>query len=169
MTDGTSPVGEVCQVVSSYIDWLCVGHCIDQYSGLVVPDDKVPARKCLESKIVLYACILEQTNLRCLYSNFFLEVLKYYHLSLRQLAPIGVERIMHFEITCQKTQCEVALITRTAGFTSSWKDWFFFVSDALIPFAISWCKFYSSLIEKEPKPSNLELYFYHEEFLCFRD
>ncbi|KAF5806732.1 hypothetical protein HanRHA438_Chr05g0234051 [Helianthus annuus] len=50
------------------------------------------ANKCPEGHVVFYTCILEQPNLRYHFINFFLEVLKYYRLSLGQLAPVGVAR-----------------------------------------------------------------------------
>ncbi|MFS8021599.1 hypothetical protein Hanom_Chr16g01429301 [Helianthus anomalus] len=99
------------------------------------------------------------------------------------LAPVGVDRIMHFEINCrclcyepslkmfrlffrlacsgnwftiEKTQCETPLITTNVGHTTTWKEHFFFVSDTLIPFVASCHKFDISLDEKEVEPTELE-------------
>ncbi|KAM0013984.1 hypothetical protein Hdeb2414_s0028g00701111 [Helianthus debilis subsp. tardiflorus] len=58
--------------------------------------------------------------------------------------------------TIEKTQCETPLITTNVGHTTSWKEHFFFVSDTLIPFVASCCKFDISLDEKEVEPSELE-------------
>jgi hypothetical protein len=110
-------------------------------------------------------------------------VLRYYRLSLCQLALAGVARIMHFEISCralghepslamfrrffqlarngnwftiEKTQIEVGLISATVGLSSSWKDRFFFVSSDIIPFPACWRKPDESLNEKVPYEASLD-------------
>ncbi|MFS7977032.1 hypothetical protein Hanom_Chr10g00899441 [Helianthus anomalus] len=105
--------------------------------------------KCPVGKVVFYTRILEQLNLRYPFTNFFLEVLKYYHLSLSQLAVIS---------------CDVALITGTIGHTSVWKDKFFFVFEKLIPFETVYRKFDEAVNKKEPEASELE----HEHELLLK-
>jgi len=90
---------------------------------------------------------------------------------------------MHFEITCraldhgpsllmfrrffqlarndnwftiEKTQAENALVTSQLGFSASWKDRFFLVSEEIVPFAMSWRKLDESLNKRIPTESEVD-------------
>ncbi|KAJ0754132.1 hypothetical protein HanPI659440_Chr09g0343491 [Helianthus annuus] len=133
--------------------------------------------------LVFYTRILDQTNLRYPFTSFFLEVLKYYRLSLGQLAHVGIARIMHFKILCralsykpsllmfrhffclarngdwytiEKTQCEAALISTTIGHTYAWENQFFFIYNRLLPFTVTSRKFNEGFNEKEQEVHKLE-------------
>ncbi|MFS8033116.1 hypothetical protein Hanom_Chr17g01565681 [Helianthus anomalus] len=126
----------------------CLDYDIDPLLGVVAPGDRT-ANKCQSTKPTLR------------FYTLFLDALKYYLLSLGQLAPVGVARVFHFEILCralsyepslimfrccfclvrngdwftiEKRQCEAALITVTTGYTYAWKDRFFFIYENLLPF-----------------------------------
>ncbi|MFS8035056.1 hypothetical protein Hanom_Chr17g01588541 [Helianthus anomalus] len=167
-----------------FADWdlqvptsLSPSHEYRYYSG----SGKRTANQCLEGFLVFDTRILDQPNLRYPFTNFFLEVLKYFRLSLGQLAPVGVARIMHFEILCralsyepsllmfhrffwlarngdwytiEKTQCEAPLLSAIVGHTYAWKNQFFFY--LLLPFPIVPRKFSEVLNEKEPEVHELE-------------
>ncbi|KAF5813581.1 hypothetical protein HanRHA438_Chr03g0111291 [Helianthus annuus] len=170
------------KLTESEIDKFCLDHGIDPSLETQVPGDMI-ANQRPKGFLVFYTRILDQPNLRYHFTNFFLEVLKYYRLSLGQLAPIGVARIMHFEILCralsyepsllmfhhffrlawnedwytiEKTQCETPLLSTTASHTYAWKNQFFFISDRLFPFTIVPRKFSEGLNEKEPEVHELE-------------
>ncbi|KAF5763564.1 hypothetical protein HanXRQr2_Chr15g0681741 [Helianthus annuus] len=117
------------------------------------------------------------------FTNFFLEVLKYYRLSLGQLAPVGVPRIMHFEILCQALTYEPSLLMfrlfsglpGTATGTPSrrlnvrhpsfltplvililGRTSSFFISERLLPFTVVPRKFSEVLNEREPGVNDLD-------------
>ncbi|MFS8012783.1 hypothetical protein Hanom_Chr14g01324991 [Helianthus anomalus] len=77
----------------SEIDQFYVDHGIDPSLGAEAPGERT-ADQCPEGSLVFYTRILDQPNLRYLFTNFFLEVLKYYRISLAQLAPVAIARIM---------------------------------------------------------------------------
>ncbi|MFS7961758.1 hypothetical protein Hanom_Chr08g00718861 [Helianthus anomalus] len=89
--------------------YFCADYGIDPTLETQVPGDKT-ANECPTSFIVLYTRIVDQPNLRYPFTNFFLEVLKYYRLSLGQLAPVGVAQIMHFKILCRALTYEPSLL-----------------------------------------------------------
>ncbi|MFS8017694.1 hypothetical protein Hanom_Chr15g01383441 [Helianthus anomalus] len=62
------------------IDKFCLDHGIDPSLETEVPGDRT-ANQCPNGFLVFYTC-LDQPNLRYPFRNFFLEVLKYYQLSL---------------------------------------------------------------------------------------
>ncbi|MFS7947016.1 hypothetical protein Hanom_Chr06g00543061 [Helianthus anomalus] len=93
----------------SEIDKFRLDHSIDPSFETVVLGERT-ANQCLEGFLVFYTRILDQPNLRYSFTNFFLEVLKYYHLSLGQLANVGFACIMHFEILCCALSHEPSLV-----------------------------------------------------------
>ncbi|KAJ0457109.1 hypothetical protein HanIR_Chr15g0770091 [Helianthus annuus] len=169
------------KLTRSEIDKFCLDHGIDPSLETNVPGERT-VNKCLEGFLVFYTRILDQPNLRYPFTNFFLESLKYYCLSLGQLAPVGVARIIYFEILCralsyepslmfrrffhlsrngdwytiEKTQCEIALLSTTVGHTYAWKNQFFFISSWLLPFTVVPRKFSEGLNEKESEVHELE-------------
>ncbi|MFS8017696.1 hypothetical protein Hanom_Chr15g01383461 [Helianthus anomalus] len=175
-------LSEVSKLTRSEIDKFCLDHGIDPSFETEVLGDRT-ANQCSKGVLVFYTC-LDQPNLRYPFTNFFLEVLKYYQLSLGQFAPVGVACIMHFEILCralryepsllmfrrffrlarngdwytiEKTQCEAALLFTNVGHTYAWKKQFFFISNRLLPYTLVPRKFSEGLNEKEPEVHELEL------------
>ncbi|KAJ0821965.1 hypothetical protein HanPSC8_Chr16g0726411 [Helianthus annuus] len=170
------------KLTRSEIDKFCLDHGINPSLETEVPGD-MTANQCPNGFLVFYTRILDQLNLRYHFTNFIFAVLKYYRLTLGQLAPVGVARIMHFEILCralsyepsllmfrrffhlarngdwytiEKTQCEAPLLSTTVGHTYAWKNQFFFISDRLFPFTVVPRKFFEGLTEKEPEVHELE-------------
>ncbi|KAF5778689.1 hypothetical protein HanRHA438_Chr12g0561721 [Helianthus annuus] len=170
------------KLIESEIDKSCSDHGIDPSLETQVPGDKT-VNQCPKGCFVFYTRILDQPNLQYPFTNSFLQVLKYYRLSLGQLNPVGVARIMHFEILChaliyepsllmfrcffhlaqnddwysiEKTQCEAPLLSTTVSHTYAWKNQFFFISDRLLPFTVVPHKFSEGLNEKEPDVQELE-------------
>ncbi|KAM0061622.1 hypothetical protein Hdeb2414_s0004g00138331 [Helianthus debilis subsp. tardiflorus] len=106
------------------IDQFCVDYGIDPTLETQVPGDKT-ANECPTGFLVFYTRIVDQPNLRYPFTNFFLEVLKYYRLSWGQLAPVGVSRIMHFEILCRDLTYEHSLLMFRCFFRLAWNsDWY---------------------------------------------
>src|ERR1044071_2915025 len=148
-----------------------------------VPKGKTPVTSVPTGKVAVYTRQFDQGNLRYPFSTFFLNVLEYHRLSLDQLCPSGVARILHFEIVCrclghkpslamyrrffrlakngnwftiEKTQCEPALISSVIGIVSSWKDKFFFLNSDFLPFKTPRRSSDAPLNEKEPEPGTLD-------------
>ncbi|KAJ0454477.1 hypothetical protein HanRHA438_Chr15g0693911 [Helianthus annuus] len=97
------------KLTQSEIDQFCADYAVDPTLETQVPGDRT-ANECPAGFLVFYTRIVDQPNLRYPFTNFFLEVLKYYRLSLGQLGPVGVPRIMHFEILCQALTYEPSLL-----------------------------------------------------------
>ncbi|MFS7934601.1 hypothetical protein Hanom_Chr05g00393491 [Helianthus anomalus] len=80
---------------------------------------------CPKGFLVFYTRILDQPNLWDPFANIFLEVLKYYRLSLGHLAHVGVAHIMHFEILCRALSYEPSLLMFHRFFSLAWNgDWY---------------------------------------------
>ncbi|KAJ0490051.1 hypothetical protein HanHA300_Chr12g0451001 [Helianthus annuus] len=97
------------KLIESEIDKSCSDHGIDPSLETQVPGDKT-VNQCPKGCFVFYTRILDQPNLQYPFTNSFLQVLKYYRLSLGQLNPVGVARIMHFEILCHALIYEPSLL-----------------------------------------------------------
>ncbi|MFS8001761.1 hypothetical protein Hanom_Chr13g01194211 [Helianthus anomalus] len=133
----------ISEFTESNIDKFCADYGIDPSLEALVPGERT-ANQCLLGFLAFYTWILDQLKLRYPFTNFFLEVLKYYRLSLGQLAPVGV------------TQCAAPLLSATVGHTYAWKNQFFFISEWLLPFIVVPRKFTEVLNEKDSDVHELE-------------
>ncbi|MFS7907596.1 hypothetical protein Hanom_Chr01g00073191 [Helianthus anomalus] len=95
-----------------------------------------------------YCRHFECSNIRYPFSVFVLNVLEYYRVYFGQLHPQGVSRFLHFEI-------DVSLISSLVTTLGSWKDRFFWVSEAVVPFKMVWRHLDAVLNELEPSESKL--------------
>ncbi|MFS7945199.1 hypothetical protein Hanom_Chr06g00521341 [Helianthus anomalus] len=85
------------KLTESEIEKFCSDHGIDPSLETHVPGDST-ADQCSKGFLVFYTRILDQPNLLYPFTNFFLEVLKYYRLSLGQLAPVdGTKEVLEVE------------------------------------------------------------------------
>ncbi|MFS7997680.1 hypothetical protein Hanom_Chr12g01144771 [Helianthus anomalus] len=138
--------------------------------------------KCPSGSIALYCRHFEFSNLRHPFSNFVLNVLEYYRISFGQVHPLGMARVLHFEILCRASRCDPTLLSFRRFFrlakNGDWftfettqvdtclissmvstlgvlKDRFFWVSEEIVPFKLVWR--HPDAVLNEPKPSVFEI------------
>ena len=67
--------------------------------------------ECPPSSIALYCQHFEFSNLRYPFSNFILNILEYYRVSFGQIHPLGMARVLHFEILCRAIGYDPSLLS----------------------------------------------------------
>ncbi|KAJ0780032.1 hypothetical protein HanPI659440_Chr06g0233091 [Helianthus annuus] len=136
--------------------------------------------------IALYCRHFEFSNLLYPFSNFVLNILEYYRVSFGQIHPLGMARVLHFEILCRATrydpsllsfrrffrlakngdwftfqtsQVDTCLISSMVSTLGVWKDRFFWVSEEIVPFKLVWRHPDAVLNEPEPVASDINTRF----------
>ncbi|KAM0041758.1 hypothetical protein Hdeb2414_s0011g00370041 [Helianthus debilis subsp. tardiflorus] len=67
--------------------------------------------RCPPGSIALYCRHFEFSNLRHPFSNFVLNILEYYRISFGQVHPLGMARVLHFEILCRASGYDPTLLS----------------------------------------------------------
>ncbi|KAK1435090.1 hypothetical protein QVD17_00850 [Tagetes erecta] len=117
-------------------------------------------------KIALYTHFFKTANCRVPFTRFLIKILLYYGIHISQCAPLGIAKIMHFEISCRaigevpdlvvfrkffhitkagdwytfERRRSIALSCFTSALSGlkNWKDNFFYVDDRCIPSDMVW-------------------------------
>ncbi|KAJ0766893.1 hypothetical protein HanLR1_Chr03g0082831 [Helianthus annuus] len=114
--------------------------CLEWGIGLrfkpVAPGCDVSIDQCPPGSVALYCRHFEFSNLRHPFSNFVLNIQEYYRVSLGQIHPQGLARVMHFESGCLERSV-------------------FWVSDEIVPFKMVWR--HSDVVLNKPEPSAVEI------------
>ncbi|MFS8033986.1 hypothetical protein Hanom_Chr17g01575931 [Helianthus anomalus] len=160
--------------------------CLEWGIGLrlkpVAPGCDISIDRCPPGSVALYCRHFEFSNLRYPFSNFVLNILEYYSVSLSQIHPQGLARVMHFEVLCpasgydptllsfrrifrlakngdwfifETSQVDTCLVSSMVSSLSVWNDRFFWVSDEIVPFKMVWR--HPDAVLNEPEPSALEI------------
>ncbi|MFS8017870.1 hypothetical protein Hanom_Chr15g01385521 [Helianthus anomalus] len=165
------------EVETFYLEW-GIGLRFKQVAlGCDVSMDQCPV-----SSIALYCCHFQFSNIRHPFSNFVLNILEYYRVSLGQIHPQGLARVMHFEVLCRASgydpthlsfrrffrsakngdwftfkisQVDTSLVSSMVSCLGVWKDRFFWVSDEIIPFKLVWR--HPDAVLNEPESSTLKI------------
>ncbi|MFS7965234.1 hypothetical protein Hanom_Chr09g00759771 [Helianthus anomalus] len=138
--------------------------------------------QCPSGSIAMYCRHFKFSNLRHLFSIFVLNVLEYYRVSLSQIHPQGLARVLHYEVLCRSlgfdpsilsfrrffhlakngdwftfetTKIDTCLVSSMVTTLGSWKYRFFWVSDLIVPFKMVWRQ--PEAVLNEPEPSESEL------------
>ncbi|KAJ0810379.1 hypothetical protein HanPI659440_Chr01g0026381 [Helianthus annuus] len=83
------------------VDSFCDQWGIDPSINPVATGCDTTIDQCPPGSIALYYRHFEFSNLRYPFSVFLLNALEYYRVSLWQLHPHGVSRVIHFEVLCR--------------------------------------------------------------------
>ncbi|KAJ0788556.1 hypothetical protein HanPI659440_Chr05g0193091 [Helianthus annuus] len=148
----------------------------------IVPGCDISIDRCPPGSVALYCRHYEFSNLRHPFSNFVLNVLEYYRVSFGQIHPQGLARVLHFEVLCrasgydptllsfrrffrlakngdwftfETSQVDTCLVSSMVSSLGVWKDWFFWVSDEIVPFKMVWR--HPDVVLNEHEPSALEI------------
>ncbi|KAJ0601136.1 hypothetical protein HanIR_Chr03g0124961 [Helianthus annuus] len=159
------------------VDLFCMEWGIGTKYRPVAPACDKSINECPSGMIALYCRHFEFSNLRCPFSNFVLNILEYYRVSFGQIHPLGMARVLHFEILCRATgydpsllsfrrffrlakngdwftfetsQVDTCLISSMVSTLGVWKDRFFWVSEEIVPFKLVWRHPDAVLNEQDP-------------------
>ncbi|GJZ39319.1 hypothetical protein Tco_0585882, partial [Tanacetum coccineum] len=82
---------------------------------------------CGDTTIGIYHRIFDSSSVRIPFSSFLLEVIKYYKVHISQLVPLGLNKVITFEILCRSLDIEPT-VTLFQVFQTLFKqgDWFSF-------------------------------------------
>ncbi|KAK1436633.1 hypothetical protein QVD17_02415 [Tagetes erecta] len=134
-------------------------------------------------QIPLYTHLFKTANCRIPFTRFLIKTLMYYGVHISQCAPLGVAKIIHFEITCRalgevpdltvfrkffhitkagdwytfERRRSIALSCFTSALTGlkNWKDNFFYVDDRCIPTEMRWRPNNATSIKDTEPPTHL--------------
>ncbi|KAF5805748.1 hypothetical protein HanRHA438_Chr05g0222531 [Helianthus annuus] len=160
--------------------------CLEWGIGLrfkpVAPGCDTSIDRCPPGSVALYCHHFEFSNLCHPFSNFVLNVLEYYRVSIGQIHPQGLARVLHFEVLCRASgydpnllsfcrffrlaksgdwftfktsQVDTCLVSSMVTTLGAWKDRFFWVSDDIVPFKMVWR--HPDAVLNELEPSTLEI------------
>ncbi|KAM0039116.1 hypothetical protein Hdeb2414_s0012g00378311 [Helianthus debilis subsp. tardiflorus] len=154
------------------VDLFCMEWGIGTKFKPVAPACDKSIDRCPPGSIALYCRHFEFSNLRHLFSNF--------------VHPLGMAKVLHFEILCrasgydptllsfrrffrlakngdrftfETTQVDTFLISSMVSTLGVWKDRFFWVSDEIVPFKLVWRHPDAVLNEPEPSASDINTLF----------
>ncbi|GJX51011.1 hypothetical protein Tco_0277856 [Tanacetum coccineum] len=103
-------------------------YCIPTDLHPRLPPPKLTMDKLPPKYIGIYIEQLEQGGLRIPFSTFFLPVIKHIGVHISQLVPMGMNRVILFEIRCRSLNIN----------TTGWKKKFFLIDRRAIPDAMPW-------------------------------
>jgi hypothetical protein len=165
------------------VESFCSEWDIDVSFNPVAPTKKLAVSDCPSGSMALYCRHFEFANLRHPFSVFLLNVLEYYRVSLGQIHPHGVGRVLHFECLCRAlgydptllmfrrffrlakngdwftfegSSVETNLLSSHVTTVGQWKTKFFWVSESILPFKPVWRSPEAVLNEAEPSESELD-------------
>ncbi|KAJ0745555.1 hypothetical protein HanPI659440_Chr10g0399911 [Helianthus annuus] len=168
------------------VDLFCMEWGIGTTFKPVAPACDKFVNECPPGSIALYCRHFEFSNLRHPFSNFVLNILEYYRVSFGQIHPLGMARVLHFEILCRSsgydpsllsfrrffrlakngdwftfetTQVDTCLISSMVSTLGVWKDRFFWVSEEIVHFKLVWRHADAVLNEPEPSASDINTRF----------
>ncbi|KAJ0828850.1 hypothetical protein HanRHA438_Chr17g0841901 [Helianthus annuus] len=160
------------------VDLFCMEWGIGRKFKPVAPACDKSINQCPPGWIALYCRHFEFSNLRHPFSNFVLNILEYYRVSFCQIHPLGMAKVLHFEILCrasgydpsllsfrrffrlakngdwftfETTQVDTCLISSMVSTLGVWKDRFFWVSEEIVHFKLVWR--HPDAVLNEPAPS----------------
>ena len=92
------------------VESFCNRFGIDFVYNPVAPSADMSVDKCPAGQIVLFCRHFEFSNLRYPFSLFVLNILEYYRVSFGQIHPLGLARVVHFEVLCKALGYDPSLL-----------------------------------------------------------